>query len=419
MTAAYYLAQDSVNEVHVFEAGNRPGGHTATVDVDHDGEQLAIDTGFIVFNNRTYPNFIALLQKLGIKAEPAPMSFSVSDALSGIEYAGTSVNTLFAQSRNLLSPRFLRMVRDIMRFNREVEGHLLRFPETGAASVGEYLLAFGYSREFTQWYLLPMGAAIWSSSQKAMEGFPLQFFVNFFRNHGLLDLHNRPQWYVIKGGSSAYIKPLVAPIRDRLYLNTPVTAVSRGIWHQGSKQVCISSSRGMEFFDEVVLSCHSDQALRLLADPSPAELGMLKAIPYTRNEVVLHYDISLLPRLTRTWSSWNVRLGLDAEAAPALSYNMNILQGLRSKHTWCVTLNQTALIDPAKVMGVYHYDHPLFSLAGMTAQKSLKQFNGSNSTWYCGAWLRNGFHEDGVYSALQVVNGLGNREVVCHERAAS
>lgn len=406
MTAAYYLSKQAAYDLHVFEAGSRAGGHTATIDVKHENEELAIDTGFIVFNDRTYPNFITLLQELGVSSSPAPMSFSVSDAASGIEYAGTSLNTLFAQRRNILSPQFLRMVRDILRFNRDVELHLAKNPELGDHTLGSYLERYCYSKEFIQWYLLPMGAAIWSSDQLVIEAFPLQFFVRFFRNHGLLDLRERPQWYVINGGSRSYIAPLTALYRQRLYLNTPVTAVSRGVWYEGRKQVCVSSVRGMEFFDEVIFACHSDQALRLLADPSLVEHRMLQAIPYMQNEVVLHRDTSLLPRNKRTWSSWNVNISADQHSAPALSYNMNILQGLRSKHTWCATLNQTSRIDPATIFGVYHYDHPLFSQAGLVAQQNCMQLNGKNNTWYCGAWLGNGFHEDGVVSAREVVAGI-------------
>jgi predicted NAD/FAD-binding protein len=411
MTAAYSLSKDPVNEVHVYEAGTRLGGHTATIDVRHDGEQLAIDTGFIVFNDRTYPHFIALLDELGIASKATPMSFSVSDAVSGIEYAGSNLNSLFAQRRNLFSPRFLRMVRDILRFNKEVETHLQANPALGAETLGAYLKRFGYSREFIAWYLLPMGAAIWSSDQVTMEAFPLEFFVRFFRNHGLLDLHNRPQWRVIEGGSRTYIEPLMASCRERIYLDTPVKTVTRRVWVRGKPQVCLSSARGNEFFDEVVFACHSDQALRLLADPTPAERQILGAIPYMRNEVALHHDHSLLPHLRRTWSSWNVSLGRSDAALPALTYNMNILQGLQSRHTWCVTLNQTHLVAPDKIVGIYHYDHPLFTLEGIAAQQRHAEISGLAGTWYCGAWWRNGFHEDGVFSALRVAEALAAQPV--------
>jgi len=409
MAAAWYLSQQPDVELQLYEAGSRLGGHTATIDVEHDGEQLAIDTGFIVFNDRTYPNFIALLDALGIASRDTQMSFSVSDAKSGVEYAGSNLDSLFAQRRNLFSPRFLRMVRDILRFNREVEAHLQQEPALGAATLGDYLQRFSYSHEFMQWYLIPMGAAIWSTDDSSMARFPLQFFVRFFRNHGLLDLRNRPQWRVIEGGSRSYIPALTAPYRDRILLDTPVLGVRRHVQHEGREQVSVASKRGVEYFDELVLACHSDQALALLDDATADERHLLGAIPYTRNEVVLHHDERMLPRNRRTWSSWNVSLGRDSGALPALTYNMNILQGLQSKRTWCVSLNQTSRIDPSRIVGMYHYEHPLFSLNGMAAQLQLQQHNGTHNTWFCGAWLRNGFHEDGVHSALQVANGIAAR----------
>lgn len=409
MAAAWYLTQQGGVDLLLYEAGPRLGGHTATISFEHEGEQLAIDTGFIVFNDRTYPNFIALLNTLGVASRDTRMSFAVSDAVSGVEYAGSNLDTLFAQRRNLFSPRFLRMVRDILRFNREVEAHLAADPALGEATLGAYLQRFGYSREFMQWYLIPMGAAIWSSDEHTMEAFPLQFFVRFFRNHGLLDLRNRPQWRTIEGGSHSYIPALTAPYRERILLDTPVLGVRRHVQHEGREQVCIASKRGLEYFDEVVFACHSDQALALLEDATPDERRLLGAIPYTRNEVVLHHDERLLPRNRRTWSSWNVSLGRSADALPALTYNMNILQGLQSRRTWCVSLNQTAQIDQSRIIGLYHYDHPLFTLDGIAAQQQLQQRNGTHQTWFCGAWLRNGFHEDGVHSALQVARGIAAR----------
>ncbi|MEY4640850.1 MAG: hypothetical protein RLZZ227_844 [Pseudomonadota bacterium] len=403
LTAAWSLAPD--HEVHVFEAGLNAGGHTATVDVRYNDEHHAIDTGFIVFNDRTYPNFIALLDRLGISSKPTTMGFSVADARTGVEYAGANLNTLFAQRRNLVSPRFLRMVHEILRFNREVEEHLRITPTLAHATLGEYLREYRYSDAFRDLYLLPMGAAIWSSDQDGMQAFPLQFFVRFFRNHGLLDIRDRPQWRVIEGGSRSYLAPLTAPFRDRLYVNTPVTEVVRTHTPNGP-QVRIKSARGYEFFDEVVFGCHSDQALRMLGDPTQAELEVLSAIPYRRNEVVLHTDIDLLPRNRRCWSSWNVSLGRIPTDRPSLTYNMNILQGLQSERTWCVSLNQRDLIRPEHVWGVYHYDHPVFTLDGIRAQQRWHEVNGVHRTWFCGAWWRNGFHEDGVWSGLRVADQL-------------
>jgi len=407
MAAAWYLSQQADVAVQLYEADTRLGGHTATMEVDHEGEQLAIDTGFIVFNDRTYPHFIALLDALGVASRDTSMTFSVSDAHSGIEYAGSNLNTLFAQRRNLVSPRFLRMVRDILRFNREVEQHLAQDSALGSATLGDYLRRFGYGKEFMQWYLIPMGAAIWSSDDSTMEAFPLQFFVRFFRNHGLLDLHNRPQWKVIEGGSKSYIPALTAPYREQILLNTPVLDVRRRVLHEGREQVGVRSAHGEAFFDEVVFACHSDQALSLLDDASAQERGLLGAIPYTRNDVVQHHDERVLPRNRLTWSSWNASLGRTDSPLPALTYNMNILQGLQSRKTWCVSLNQTAQIDPACIKGEYSYAHPVFTLEGIAAQQQLLANNGNAHTWFCGAWLRNGFHEDGVHTALLVARGIG------------
>ncbi len=399
MAAAHYLAGN--HEVSLFEAADRLGGHTATIEVDSDDGPLAIDTGFIVYNDWTYPGFIQLLNELNVATQPTSMSFSVSDQATGLEYAGTSINTLFAQRRNLCSPYFLRMVRDILRFNREAEQHLARDPALVAMTLGQYLRQYQYGEGFREHYLVPMGAAIWSATREGMENFPLGFFVRFFRNHGLLNIRNRPQWRVIKGGSKQYIAPLTASYRDNIHLACPIQAIRRG-----PDGVTIHSVRGEEHFDQVVLACHSDQALSLLADASAMEKQLLGAIPYQRNEVVLHTDSRLLPRLRQCWSSWNVSLTDDGNPVPRLTYNMNILQGLQARETYCVTLNQSSDIDEQRIIGVYHYDHPVFTMAGMDAQARWHQINGVQRTWFCGAYWRNGFHEDGVWSARRVADAI-------------
>lgn len=405
MTAAHLLAGQ--NDVHLYESSYRLGGHTATVDVeDADGRSLAIDTGFIVFNNRTYPLFTALLDKLGIGRQHTQMSFSVSDGVSGIEYAGSSLDTVFAQRRNLVSPHFWRLVRDILRFNREVESDIQREPLLAAGTLGDYLHKFRYSRQFRDLYLIPMGAAIWSSNHEAIDSFPLGFFVSFFRNHGLLQLKDRPQWYVIPDGSRSYIAPLTAAYSSGIRLSTPVKSIQRHVVHEDKLQACVTTHNHHEYYDHVVLACHSDQALRLLGDPTPAEKAVLGAIPYTRNEVVLHTDATLLPRNRRTWSSWNVSLGRGDMAKPALTYNMNILQRLQSTQTWCVTLNETARIRQECIHSVSEFEHPLFTLQGIAAQQRWREINGHLGTWFCGAWWRNGFHEDGVWSAQRVATAL-------------
>ncbi|HEY0963642.1 MAG TPA: FAD-dependent oxidoreductase [Pseudomonadales bacterium] len=408
MSAAYYLAD--YHDITLYESSVRLGGHTATLDVqDSDGTPLAIDTGFIVYNDRTYPLFIEMLDKLGIETRPTRMSFSVSDAQSGLEYAGSSLDTLFAQRRNIASPRFWRLVQDILRFNREVETDIDADPAIAAGTLGDYLRHYRYSREFREYYLVPMGAAIWSSNHEVIEGFQLGFFVRFFRNHGLLQLKDRPQWRTIAGGSRSYIAPLTASYRDNIRLATPVRQVRRNVWHRGMPQVCVTTKHHHEYYDQVIFACHSDQALLMLADATPAEKSVLGAIPYTRNEVVLHTDSSLLPRNRRTWSSWNVGLGNGIADKPVLTYNMNILQGLRSPQTWCVTLNHTGAIREEHVHAVCHYEHPLFSLAGIAAQQRWIEINGVLDTWYCGAYWRNGFHEDGVWSAHRVATALQAR----------
>ncbi|MCB1665615.1 MAG: FAD-dependent oxidoreductase [Pseudomonadales bacterium] len=401
LTAARKL-HDLGHSITLFEQADRTGGHTATIDVEEAGRTLAIDTGFIVFNDWTYPNFIALMNSLGVRSRPTRMSFSVSDQRSGLEYAGSSLNTLFAQRSNLLSPRFLGMLRHILRFNADVENDLLAHPDLAGLPLGDYLQQRQYGAAFRDQYLIPMGAAIWSSREDNMLKVPVGFFVRFFRNHGLLSIRNRPQWHVIEGGSRAYIAPLTAGFEDRIQLQSPILQVQRT-----ATGVDVSTPTGTQRFDHLVFACHSDQALRALGgQASPLERKLLSAIPYERNEVVLHTDIRLLPANRRCWSSWNVSLGHSDDTRPRLTYNMNILQGLESQKTYCVSLNQTSRIDPSTIIGVYQYDHPIFTIEGMQTQERWQDINGHGGIWYCGAWWRNGFHEDGVWSALRVAEAI-------------
>ncbi|MDQ2076800.1 NAD(P)/FAD-dependent oxidoreductase [Marinimicrobium sp. ABcell2] len=393
LTAAYQLNRR--HAVTVFESAERIGGHTATIDFELDGRQYAVDTGFIVYNEWTYPNFIQLLEELNVATQPTHMGFSVSCETSGVEYAGDNLNTLFAQRGNIFSTSHWRMLRDIMRFNKKAQEDLEhnRIPEH--MTLGDYLARENYSQAFCQRYLIPMGAAIWSTSCAQMEQFPLQFFVRFFSNHGLLNVVNRPTWRVISGGSANYLKPLAASFKDRIRLNTTIVSINRG-----ANCVRLLMQDGTtETYDGVLLATHSDQALALLNDPSPEECAVLGAIQYQDNSVVLHWDESLLPKNRRTWSSWNYRLGKDAQALPTLTYNMNILQGIESDKTFCVTLNDDSRIDPAKIIGRYTYAHPQFSLEAEAAKQRWADINGVNNTWYCGAYWANGFHEDGVTSA--------------------
>lgn len=402
LTSAYLLNRQ--HEITLFEAADWIGGHTHTVPVTVEGRQYAIDTGFIVFNDWTYPNFIRLMQSLGVDSQPTEMSFSVTDPVSGTEYNGHSLNSLFAQRSNLLSPGFWGMIRDILRFNKAVlkdleDGHI-----GSAITLGAYLQQQGYGQRFIDHYIVPMGAAIWSMSLADMLNFPLQFFVRFFRNHGLLSVSERPQWHVIKGGSSAYVQPLTASFAERIRLNCPVHKVER---HDDG--VTVTSAAGSERFDQVVFACHSDQALRLLADPSAQEQQILGDLRYADNDVVLHTDTRVLPRRQLAWASWNYRLGGPAEQPTALTYNMNILQGIDAAQTFCVSLNQTDAIDPQKILARYTYAHPQYSVAATAAQARWAEISGQQHTHFCGAYWASGFHEDGVVSALRVAAHFGEQ----------
>ena len=399
--AAYHLSR--AHDITVFEAGSHVGGHTHTHAVEQAGRAYNVDTGFIVFNDWTYPNFIRLLDELGVASQPSAMSFSVRVEKTGLEYNGTSLNSLFAQRRNLLRPSFWRMLRDILRFNREAPALLSGgSDDTG---LGDYLAAHDYSREFIEHYIIPMGAAIWSTDPESMLRFPARFFVRFFHNHGMLSVDERPRWRVVCGGSARYVEKLSAPFRDRIRLETPVE------WIRRLPGQVLVKARGLETerFDAVFLACHSDQALRLLADPSPLEQEVLGAIPYQRNEAVLHTDTRLLPRTRLAWAAWNYHVLPEQRAQVALTYNMNILQSLDAPTPFLVTLNHSEAIDPDKIIQRIDYDHPLFTPRGVAAQARQHEINGPLNTYFCGAWWRNGFHEDGVVSALNALEHFGER----------
>ncbi len=404
LSAAHYLKQafgDS-HQLRIFEQADRVGGHTATVDVHLDGRDYAIDTGFIVYNDWTYPNFIKLLDELGVQSQPTTMGFSVSNTQTGLEWAGGGLDAVFAQRRNLFSPRFLGMLRDIFRFNREAVAELEAGEIDPSKTLGDYLRERRYGQGFIDDYLVPMGAAIWSSGLAAMLDFPLVFFVRFFKNHGLLSIGNRPQWRVIQGGSRSYLGPLCAAFSESIETGADIASIRRS---QHGVDILFADGRS-EAFDYLLLATHSDQALALLEQPSVAERAILGAIPYNENDVVLHTDASLLPRSEKTWSSWNYRIDGGVQGKAHLTYNMNILQGIESDHTFCVTLNQSDAIDPATILGRFSYAHPEFTLKGMQAQSRWQEIAGVNRTWFCGAYWRNGFHEDGVYSALQAVSSM-------------
>ncbi|UCG87781.1 MAG: FAD-dependent oxidoreductase [Gemmatimonadota bacterium] len=394
LVVAHLLHRD--HAITVFEAKDYIGGHTHTVDVDLDGERLAVDTGFIVYNERNYPNFTRLLRRLGVATQPSTMSFSVRMTDPELEYNGSTFRQLFAQRRNLIRPRFYRMLADIVRFNKSAPVAI----SNGAAdlTLGQYIERDGYSPDFVDRYLVPMGAAIWSSPASRVLEMPVQFFVRFFENHGMLTINDRPQWRTIVGGSSRYVERLTAPFLDRIRLNNPVCTIRRADDHVLVNDEC---------FDEVVVACHSDQALNMLADPSDAEREILGAIPYQENQVVLHTDTTVLPRRRRAWGAWNYHVSGEPEGSVGVTYNMNMLQSLTASRTVCVTLNDVEAIDPDLIIDRYTYFHPLFTPEGIEAQRRRAEISGRRRTHYCGAYWRNGFHEDGVVSALAVGRAFG------------
>jgi len=396
LTAAYLLSKK--HNVTVFEKNDRIGGHTATVDIEKNGEEFAIDTGFIVFNDKTYPNFLALLSEIDIGKQATEMSFSVHNCQTGMEYNGHNLNTLFAQRRNLFRPKFWMLVKEILRFNKLCKGIFETKGYQSGLTLGRFLSQNNFSDYFAEHYILPMGAAIWSSSLAQMEDFEFRFFVQFFHNHGLLNIADRPQWYVIPNGSRSYLAPLCKPFKNNIRLNANISGISRG---NGKVQLDFNQAHS-EIFDEVVIACHSDEALALLNDASLEESSILSAMQYSENSVVLHTDKKLLPQREKAWASWNYQLSQDRNKAASVTYNMNILQGIKSQHTFCVTLNQKDDIDPNSILKEFTYHHPIFSADSIAAQQQRNKICGIKQTHFAGAYWHNGFHEDGVRSAVEV-----------------
>ncbi len=401
LAAAYLL--DAESDVTVFEAQRHVGGHTHTVAVRAGERDVAVDTGFIVYNERTYPEFCRLLCALGVETQPSDMSFSVCDDETGLEYKGDNLNTLFAQRRNLLNPRHYRMLWEIVRFYR-VSRELLR-GDAEDLTLGEYVRRRGFSADFVRRHLIPMGAAIWSADPERFDEFPAAYFVRFCKNHGMLNLLRRPQWRVIRGGSFRYVEKLTERLRRPVRTETPVRSIRRS-----SDGVEITSDRhGVERFDHVVIASHSDQALAMLADATATEREILGAIPYQPNDVVLHTDVSVLPRSPRARASWNYRLSATPGGRATLTYNMNLLQSLDTDETYCVSLNSDARIDPARVLGRYVMHHPVYTVAGVRAQQRRSEICGVGRTHFCGAYWGYGFHEDGLRSALDVAARFGRK----------
>lgn len=409
LTCAYLLNRH--HDIHLFEANDYPGGHTQTTNVDVDGKIYPVNTGFIVFNDWTYPNFIELMKQLNVPTESSDMSFSVKCSTTGMEYNGNNINSLFARRKNLINPRFWLMLRDILRFNKETkaefENNKIRSDET----LGSYLTRKGYSDYFRRYYIIPMGAAVWSASESMMMDFPLFFFIRFFNNHGMLSVDDRPQWRVVSDGSRSYVDKIVAMLSpDNIHLSTPVQSVKR---QNNQVDICYldkSGNRNKEIFDEVIFSCHSDQALAMLDDPTTDEHAVLSAIPYQMNEVVLHTDDSLLPKRKLAWAAWNYHLEAEHQQrnTVALTYYMNRLQNFdHCPENFCVTLNKSEDIDPEKVIRWFNYAHPVFTREGIQAQQRHYLIDNRKNTHFCGAYWFNGFHEDGVNSALRVCRSFG------------
>ncbi len=399
MVTAYLLSED--HDVVVFEANDYIGGHTNTIDIQLNGRSYRVDTGFIVFNESTYPNFVKLMRRLGVVWRPSNMSFSVQSEKTDLEYCPSTLNSLFAQRRNLLRPSFYRMLLDAFRFRREAQ-EILRTDDY-KTTLGAYLQGRGYSQTFIHHFIIPMGEAIWSADPKQFNEFPAHYFVQFFNNHGFLKVRDQPQWQVIKGGSKSYVEPLTRSYRDRVRLNCPVESIKR---HPDQVEV-IPRHGEPERFDQVIIAAHSDQTLAMLADPSDAEREILEAIPYQDNLAILHTDSSLLPKRRAAWASWNYHIPREELGRVAVTYYMNMLQSLSAPVDFCVTLNRPEVIDRAKVLNEVMYHHPVYTRLGPLAQKRHQEINGVNRTYFCGAYWGYGFHEDGVNSALAVCEHFG------------
>jgi predicted NAD/FAD-binding protein len=400
LSAAWLLSQ--AHEVTLYEAEPRLGGHTNTVEAPGgDGAAIPVDTGFIVYNEKTYPNLTALFAHLGVETRGTDMSFAVSLRGGSLEYGSTSLNAIFAQRRNLFSPRFLLMLRDLTRFYKSAPADLA--DDCGGLSLGDYLTNKGYGRAFQEDHLLPQAAAIWSSSAADIRDYPAAAFVRFFDNHGLLelDVHARPQWRTVLGGSRRYIPHLTAPLQDRIITGIPVTALKR----DAAGVTVHDTAGGARRFDQVVVATHANQALNLLAEPSPQERAVLGAFRYTPNTAVLHTDVRLMPRRRAAWSAWNY-VGDNARGGE-VTYWMNLLQGLESPEPLLVSLNPATAPDPAKVLRTEEYEHPLFDHASLGAQQRLWSLQGVNRTWFCGAHFGAGFHEDGLQAGLAVAEAIG------------
>ena len=390
---AYTLSKE--HDITLFEKNNRLGGHSHTHEIISQGKKINVDTGFIVFNKKTYPLFTKLLDELNVHYEKSDMSFSVFSKDRNFEYNGTTLNTLFSQRKNIFNYKFIKMIYEIIKFNKVA---LTLLSAKTEISLETFLRQNNFSDYFCKNYILPMGSAIWSSNINSMLKFPAVFFAKFFNNHGMLNINDRPQWLTVTNGSKEYVEKLTASIKKNIRLNCPVKAVKRN-----KDSVEVKSSDGTEIFDYIFFACHSDEALKLIIDPSTQEKEVLSSIPYSKNEVTLHTDESIMPNNKLTWAAWNYNIDSNNDMPIALTYNMNILQNLKTQQTILVTLNDNGNINPEKVLKKINYDHPLFSLKSVEAQKNYGIISGVNRTGYAGAYWGNGFHEDGISSAYNAI----------------
>jgi len=418
LTAAYYLSKN--HQVEVFEANSYVGGHTNTIGVDDEKGPLAVDTGFIVFNDRTYPNFIRLLREIGVPWQDTMMSFSVRSDRDDLEYRGADLNGFFAQRKNLVRPSFYRMLLDLIKFNR-LSIEFLTSTDS-EISVKQFFEQNRFSRQFIEHYFLPMGSAIWSCPTSTIEEFPIRFIIDFYKHHGLLSVNDRPQWHVIKGGSNSYIPALTKQFSDSIHLNNPVVGVERmgvrtsesrfnGTASESDRRVIVKTQSEEHAFDHIVFACHSDQALKILGkQATETESELLSSFPYEKNVAVLHTDTDLLPKRKNAWACWNYLLDESEREKSTVTYNMNMLQSLDSDKTYCVTLNCQDRIREESIIRTIDYHHPIFNLRRSEIQPRHSELLGPNNTSFCGAYWGNGFHEDGVKSALAVVNHLCRSE---------
>jgi predicted NAD/FAD-binding protein len=402
MTCGHYLADH--HEVHLFESESRIGGHTHTHEIEVDSGKYNVDTGFIVHNTKNYPNFLKLMGKIGVATQDSTMSFSVKAEDPDLEYNGTTMNALFAQRRNLFRPSFHRMIRDILRFNKEATSYYQKVKDAifEEKTLEEFLRLNKYSLEFTEHYIMPMGAAIWSASRQEMRHFPLNYFVRFFHLHGLLQVNDRPRWRTLVNGSRSYIPRLTENFKDNIHLNSPVQSVRRK--HKGVEVV--TGGRTLEF-DQVIFASHADQTVKMLETPTPDESRIMSRFAYRPNDIILHTDTSVLPKRKLAHAAWNYYLPKSMRERVAVTYHMNILQNIPAPEKFLVSLNMDDFIDPKKIIKMVPYSHPVYDMNSVTSQQQWGEISGKDRIHFCGAYWGNGFHEDGVKSAIKVVEKLG------------